>query len=218
MAPHAAHLSGKPRLRGVSHVAAAFVALAAGVHLLLAAPTGIIVPVAVYVCGLVALFTVSGLYHKPMWSLRMRQQLKRLDHATIFVFIAATYTPVCVLALGAEGGKRLLMAVWIGAALGALRAVAWPGAPRAVSAALYVAVGWLAIAGFSALVAALGGTGMALLIAGGVLYTTGAVLYALRWPDLVPGVFGHHEVFHVLVIAAATCHFVMVRGLVVGAA
>lgn len=209
---------GKPRLRGVSHLVAAVFAVVAGSQLVLAAPAGTKGPVLIYVAALIALFGVSALYHKPMWSVRMRQRLKRLDHATIFVFIAATYTPVCLLAVGTERGHGLLMAVWIAAGVGALKAVLWPGAPRSVTAALYVAVGWLAAAGFSALVGALSPVGLALLIAGGVLYTTGAVLYALRWPDVMPGVFGHHEVFHVLVIAAAVCHFVMVRGIVFQAA
>lgn len=204
----------KPRFRGVSHLIAAFIALVAGSYLVLAAPPGTTLPLTVYVIGLVALFGISALYHKPMWSLRVRQQLKRLDHATIFVFIAATYTPVCVLALGSETGYRLLTAVWIGAGLGVLKAVFWPTAPRAITAALYVAIGWLAIAGFSALAEALATTGFVLLLAGGLLYTAGAVLYALRWPDVAPGIFGHHEVFHLFVIAAAACHFAMVHGVV----
>ena len=214
MATRTVQLAGKPKLRGVSHLVAAVAAVLAGSQLVIAAPADTRGPVAIYVAGLIALFGVSALYHKPMWSLRVREQLKRLDHATIFVFIAATYTPVCWLALGAEHGHGLLLAVWIGAGIGAIKSVLWPGAPRSVTAALYVAVGWLASTGFSALVGALGPAGLALLIAGGVLYTTGAVLYALRWPDVVPGVFGHHEVFHVLVIAAAVCHFVLVRGIV----
>jgi hemolysin III len=204
----------KPKLRGVSHLVAAIAAVLAGSQLVIASPADRRGPVVIYVAGLIALFGVSALYHKPMWSLRVRAWLKRLDHATIFVFIAATYTPVCWLALGTEQGHGLLLAVWIGAAIGAIKSIVWPGAPRSVTAALYVAVGWLASTGFSALVGALGPTGLGLLIAGGVLYTTGAVLYALRWPDVVPGVFGPHEVFHVVVIAAAVCHFVLVRGIV----
>jgi hemolysin III len=204
----------KPRLRGVSHLYAALAAAAAGLWLLLAAPEGATGPVFVYVAGLVALFGVSALYHRPMWPLAVRRHLKRLDHATIFVFIAATYTPICLLALGADVGRSLLWAVWIGAALGALKAIFWPGAPRAVTATLYVAIGWLAVVAFSSLPAALGGLGVGLLFAGGALYTLGAVLYAARWPEPLPGVFGHHEVFHLLVIAAAVCHFLMVTGVV----
>src|SRR5690554_2018574 len=134
MATRTALLAVKPRLRGVSHLVAAFFAVVAGTHLVMAAPSDTTLPVVIYVAGLIALFGVSALYHKPMWPLRVRRQLKRLDHATIFVFIAATYTPVSLLALGPERGHGLLTIVWVAAGLGALKAILWPGAPRAVSA------------------------------------------------------------------------------------
>src|SRR5690606_35554204 len=126
---------------------ATFVALVAGAHLVIAAPSEATVPVAMYVAGLIALFGVSALYHKPMWPLSVRGHLKRLDHATIFLFIAATYTPICLLALGSEGGQGLLTIAWIGAGIGALKSIVWPGAPRMVTAALYVSLGWLAVLG-----------------------------------------------------------------------
>ncbi len=182
--------------------------------MILSAPASATAPVAVYVAGLVALFSISALYHKPSWSTPARLRLRRLDHATIFVFIAATYTPVCLLALGNGTGHQMLTAVWVAAGTGVLKSVFWPGAPRLLSACLYIAMGWIVITGFSSLPAALGGVNLALLGAGGLLYTLGALFYAFKWPEPCPRVFGYHEVFHAMVIAAAACHFVVIRNIV----
>jgi hemolysin III len=204
----------KPLLRGVSHEIAAFAAFAASVILVMSAPNARARTAAiVYGATVFALFFTSALYHRPEWGLRARLVMRRLDHSAIFLLIAGTYTPFCLL-LGAGRGHALLMVAWSGAALGILRSVAWVRAPRPLAAAIYVLLGWVVLPVLPALRLALGDGTMALLAAGGLIYTLGAVVYASRRPDPFPAVFGYHEVFHALVVAAATCHFVVVAAAV----
>jgi len=209
----------KPRLRGVSHQFAFFAALGAGA-VLIATATSVraLVATAVYAATLAALFGVSATYHRVNWGARARAVWRRLDHATIFVFIAGTYTPLCLLAIGGSTGARLLALVWCGAALGALQAVFWTRAPRVLAAALYVALGWLLVTWWPHVRGAVDDITRGLIIAGGLLYTTGAVVYATKRPDPAPRVFGYHEIFHALVIVASICHFVAVMHLVQRAA
>jgi hemolysin III len=205
----------KPLLRGVSHQIALVFALAAGGILVAVAPTTrALVASSIYAASLAALFGISALYHRPNWPAAPRAVMKRLDHAAIFVFIAGTYTPLCLL-LPDAGGMPLLAGVWAGAALGVARAVFWPDAPRALSAVLYVGLGWAVVPFLPELYARLGLLGLALLGGGGLLYTVGAVVYARRRPDPAPRIFGYHEVFHALVVAAAVLHFAMVARVVV---
>jgi hemolysin III len=199
----------KPLLRGVSHEIAAGAALVAWIGLTALAPSGRgRVAAAAYGASLFTLFTVSALYHRPTWSPRMRLAMRRLDHSAIFVLIAGTYTPFCVL-LGGTTGRVLLAVAWGGALLGVARAVIWPHAPKALAAALYVALGWAIVPVMPTLRVVLGPTALVLLGAGGVLYSLGAVVYASRRPDPFPRVFGYHEVFHAMVIVAAVLHFVV---------
>jgi hemolysin III len=207
------HARRKPRLRGVSH-ALAFVLTPAVV---LAVETVAVSPRAthaglIYAGTLAALFGVSALYHCPMWSLGARRLLRRADHSMIFLFIAGTYT-VFALALPAERQASLLALAWGATALGVARVLLWPTAPRVVSVGCYLAVGWLAVPFLGDLWRGMGVTRLAFVLAGGVLYSVGAVIYARRSPDPYPRVFGFHEVFHVLVIAAASLHLVVVLGL-----
>ena len=207
-------VTAKPRLRGVSHHVAFYAAAIAGTALLaMAANARAASAGAVYVVTLLMLFGISALYHRVDWSASARLVMRRLDHATIFLFIAGSYTPICLLALG-EAGERLLMGVWVGAALGVARAVFWPNAPKAVSAALYVLLGWLVLAQLPAIATSLGATAVALLAAGGVLYTIGALVYALRCPDPLPATFGYHEVFHALVVLACVLHYLVIAQVV----
>jgi hemolysin III len=131
--------------------------------------------------------------------------MRRLDHSAIFLLIAGTYTPFC-LVLGGGAGTTLLAVVWAGAALGLVRAIVWPRAPKPLAAALYVLLGWAVVPVLPALGAALGTSALALLGAGGLVYTVGAVVYATRRPDPFPAVLGYHEVFHALVVVAAGLH------------
>jgi hemolysin III len=198
----------KPRLRGVSHQYAFFVALAAGAALVVFARGGEArVAVAVYALSLCAMFGASALYHRIDWQPRPRAWLRRLDHSMIFVLVAGTYTPFAVLVLAPALGWALLGVVWGGAVAGVVLSLLWVDAPRWLSAALYVALGWVAVVGLPQLWDRAGAMAVALLATGGVLYTVGAVVYARRRPDPAPRVFGYHEVFHVLVIAAAAVHF-----------
>lgn len=200
----------KPLLRGVSHEVAAVASLFAFAPLLAVAPgTRGLVGALVYGVSLVALFASSAIYHRPMWSERSRRIMKRVDHSAIFVLIAGTYTPMCLL-LGGRKGFALLALVWAGALLGIVRCVVWVDAPRWLGAAIYVLLGWAIVPVLGDLRAAMGARGILLLALGGAAYSIGAVVYATRWPDPAPRVFGYHEVFHALVIAAAACHFAVV--------
>lgn len=197
----------KPLLRGVSHEIAAGIAFAAWILLVAAAPSARArVAAAAYGASLFTLFTVSALYHRPTWSPRARLAMRRLDHSAIFVLIAGTYTPFCLLLGGSRGGAMLAIA-WGGALLGMTRAVLWPRAPKVLVAAISVALGWLVLPILPALRGILGSGAVGLLAAGGIVYSLGAVVYATRRPDPFPRVFGYHEVFHAMVIAAAGLHF-----------
>jgi hemolysin III len=207
-----------PRLRGVSHAWALWIALVAGCVLALYAPTGLARAAAVvYGAALCALFAVSGLYHRWRWNPRWRPLLRRIDHSTIFVFIAASYTPVALLVLSGTVQVVVLASVWAGALAGVAMSVAWITAPRILVAATYLALGWVAIVAMPQLARTLGVAPLVLFAAGGLLYTLGAVVYALRRPNPWPSIFGFHEVFHALVIAAATVHFVAMAGWVIPA-
>lgn len=205
---------GKPRMRGWLHAYAFFVALAAGIVLvsLAAARPGVapVVSTAVYAATVCALFGVSALYHRRVWTPRGYQVMRRVDHSMIFVFIAGTYTPFCVLLLPPRTAEVLLLVVWGGAVVGVAMKVVWPHAPRWLSAPLYIALGWVAIAVLPEIVRAGGVASLVLLLAGGATYSVGGVLYALRRPNPWPTVFGHHEFFHACTIVAAICHQVAI--------
>jgi hemolysin III len=202
----------KPRFRGVSHQWAFFVALAAGVVLVIAAPSGRATFAAtVYALSVAAMFGASALYHRVEWkSVSARRWMRRLDHSMIYLLIAGTYTPFALLVLDGGIARAVLIAVWGGALIGIGLKMLWPDTPKWLTAGVYVTLGWVAVIAFPQLADSIGITGMALVAGGGVLYTAGAVVYALRRPDPAPAVFGYHEIFHVLVIAAAALQFIAV--------
>jgi len=201
----------KPRFRGVSHQAAFFVALVGGVVLVGSSSGGrAIGATAVYATLLAGMFGVSATFHRIAWGPRAFGWWRRFDHAMIFACIGGTYTPICLLALEPPTGGHLLALAWTGTGLGILRAVLWPRAPRVITSALYVAVGWIMVAYFSEVHAALDPISFALLMAGGACFTVGAIVYLLRRPDPAPTVFGYHEIFHALSILGCSCHFVVV--------
>jgi len=136
--------------------------------------------------------------------------MRRLDHSMIFVLIAGTYTPIALLALNGTLGRVVLVVVWAGAVAGIVFKLAWIDAPKWLFAAVYLALGWVAIATIGQLPEAVGWLGLAGLAVGGVLYTVGAIIYARGRPNPFPGVFGYHEVFHALVIAAASIHYAVI--------
>jgi hemolysin III len=206
----------KPRFRGVSHEWAFFLFLGMGIALVMAAPSGkATFATTVYAVSVCALFGASALYHRITWaSVAARRWMRRLDHSMIFLLIAGTYTPFAVLALDGTTATVILVAVWTGAAFGIVVNLLWVDAPRWVNALVYVTVGWIAIAAFPELVSGVGITGTTLVAVGGVLYTIGAVIYARKRPDPAPTVFGYHEIFHLLVIAAAALHYAAVAFIV----
>ena len=136
--------------------------------------------------------------------------MRRLDHSMIFVLIAGTYTPVCLLALHGPLARTVLIVVWAGALGGVIFKLLWIDAPKWLLALVYVALGWVSAAIFGQLPAAVGWLGVAGLAAGGLLYTVGAVVYASEWPNPWPRTFGYHEVFHALVLGAASMHYAVI--------
>jgi hemolysin III len=205
-----------PRLRGVLHAYAFWVAGVAAVLLVALSPGAEArVASAIYGAGLCALFAASGLYHRWRWSPRWKPLLRRLDHSTIYLFIAASCTPVALLVLHGTMQVVVLCAVWGGALVGVGFAVAWINAPRALVAGTYLAVGWAAALAVPQLLTEVSLAAFVLILAGGVLYSAGATVYAARRPDPWPRVFGFHELFHALVIAAAVVHFIAMAGWIV---
>jgi hemolysin III len=205
---------GKPRMRGWLHAYAFSVAVVCGVVLcsLAAARPGWapLISCLIYSVTVCALFGTSALYHRRVWSERGYKIMRRLDHSMIFVFIAGTYTPFCVLLLPERLATILLATVWCGAALGVTLKMAYPHGRRWLSAPLYIALGWVAIAVLPDILHRGGVTTLVLLACGGAAYTVGAIFYALRRPNPWPTVFGHHEFFHACTLVAAICHHIAI--------
>ncbi len=211
--------SVKPRLRGVWHQWAAVISVPLGIALVLAAEsTRARVALAVYAISLASLFGVSAIYHRVNWrSLTARRWMRRLDHSMIFMLIAGTYTPFAVIALHGTFAVTILIVMWSLALAGASFNLIWIDAPKWVLTVIYLAMGWTAIITVPQLAAALGIGGLTLLMIGGLVYTAGAVVYAIRRPDPVPTVFGYHELFHALVILAAALQYAVIAFWVVPA-
>ena len=164
----------------------------------------------IYAVSVSLLFGVSALFHRHTWGPVGRRRMRRADHSTIFIAIAGSYTAVAGIALSGWARITVLCIVWVGALIGITLRQLWLDAPKWVIALPYVVVGWAAVAVLPQLLAALGGTGFALLLAGGLAYSAGAVVYALKRPNPVPGVLGYHEVFHACTIVGAVLHFVVI--------
>ena len=198
----------KPRLRGWLHAAVAPVALAAGLVLVAASPAGAArFGSAVFAVSALILFSVSATLHRGRWSHTTNRLLRRMDHASIFLLIAGTYTPFALVLLEGSSRTIVLSVAWGGALLGAAFRILWTDAPRWLYTPTYIALGWISVF-FLDDVLARGGAGVvALMVAGGLLYTIGGVVYGLRRPDPFPTWFGFHEVFHALTIAAFAAHY-----------
>lgn len=201
-------VAAKPRLRGWSHQVFAPVMLVAGVLLTALAPErDKRLACAVYTLAAVLLFGNSAFYHRGRWSDRVHGLFRRVDHANIFVFIAGSYTPLAVAMLDGSSRRLLLLLIWACATAGALFRVFWLQAPRWLYVALYLAMGWAALGWLGSFWSAGGPAVVFLVLAGGLVYSVGAVAYATRRPNPWPGTFGFHEVFHACTIIAAVCHF-----------
>ena len=202
----------KPLLRGWSHGVAAFIAVAGLVSLIVITrhDPAKLASMVVYGIGLVLLFGVSATYHIFNWPPRAKDWLRRADHATIFVFIAASYTPLVFNILGGWWRIGVLVAIWIMAVAGVVGAAPFLRIPRVALASLYLAMGWLAVVALVPLTAALGWVAALLMALGGLQYSLGAAAYAFRRPRLWPRVFGYHELFHLAVISASVTFYVVV--------
>jgi hemolysin III len=198
----------KPRLRGWLHAGMAPLALAAGIVLIsvAATPAGV-VGGAVFLTASVLLFGTSGLYHRGTWGPRGQAILRRMDHSNIYVFIAATYTPLALILLDGTSRMILLVLIWCAAMGGLLFRLLWLSAPRWLYTVLYVVMGWTALGWLGAFYHAAGLAVLILILAGGICYTLGAIVYARRRPDPSPAWFGYHEIFHVGTIAGFVCHY-----------
>ena len=200
---------GRPRMRGWLHLYAFAVSVVGGAVLVSLAATrpgwAPLLSTLVYAATLCGLFGISALYHRKLWGPRGYAVMKRLDHAMIFIFIAGTYTPFCVL-LGGSSAEVVLVVVWVSAAAGAALKVLWPHAPKWLAVPLYMALGWVSVFLLPDLIATDGVTIVVLLAAGGLAYTVGAIFYAVKWPNPWPATFAHHEIFHACTLVAAICH------------
>ena len=201
-------------MRGWLHAYAFGVAIVCGIVLCSLAATrpgdAPLISCAIYSVTVCALFGTSALYHRRVWSQLGYTIMRRLDHCMIFIFIAGTYTPLCVLLLSHHQAVVVLSSVWGGAIAGVTIKVIWPHAPRWLSAPLYILLGWVALAILPQIMRGGGVTTLVLLIVGGVAYSVGAVFYALRRPNPWPTVFGHHEFFHACTLVAAICHHIAI--------
>ena len=205
---------GKPRMRGWLHTYAFGVAILCGIVLSSVAAGrpgwAPLVGCAIYSVTVCGLFGTSALYHRRVWSRRWYAVMRRLDHSMIFVFIAGTYTPFSILLLPEQTATTLLTVVWGGALAGVAIKMFWPMAPRLLSAPLYIALGWVAVAVLPDILRTGGVAAFVLLAIGGLAYSVGALCYALRRPNPWPAVFGHHEIFHACTLVAAACHHVAI--------
>jgi hemolysin III len=200
----------KPRLRGVFHEGAFYLAIALAVPLTVEAEPGrarasaIVFSVCLALC-----FGASALYHRPTWSPRRRAWLARLDHAGIYLLIAGTYTPFGLLVLSRGWAIPVLAIVYTGAGTAIVLKLCWARSPKVLSAAIGITLGWVGVVACTELVK-VGAPALTLVVVGGALYTAGAVVYALRRPDPRPAVLGYHELFHLCTIAAAACQYVAI--------
>jgi hemolysin III len=203
----------KPLMRGRLHELAFWISIPAGIALVaLAQGVAAHVGAAIFAVSLSAVYGVSAAYHRGRWSERSRAVMQRLDHAMIFVLIAGTYTPVCLLVLRVPWAITVLALAWVGALVGIMLVVAHR-APR-LAFALYLILGWLAIIVAPQLLHGLSVAQLVLLLTGGVLYTAGAIMLAANWPDPSPRVFGYHEVWHAMGVTAGACHYTLILLLV----
>jgi hemolysin III len=207
--------AARPLLRGVFHLYA-FVLFAVLGAALVASASGGRERLAAAAFGgcLVLTFGVSALYHRITWQPAARRVMRRLDHAAIYLLIAGTYTPYGLLVLSGAWQFSILGVVWIGAALAIVQRLFWLDAPRWVPVGAGIFLGWVGVIAVPQIVEASGLSGTMLVAAGGILYTVGAVVYAVQRPDFAPSVFGYHELFHVLTVLAAACQFAAIALLV----
>jgi hemolysin III len=206
----------KPKLRGYIHQEAFFVSVGACALLVAKSTSRITVAASlIYSAALLLLLGISAFYHRPHWAPETRAFLRRLDHAAIFLLIAGTTTPVALLALPKVHGITLLILIWGMAAVGVGKCLLWARAPRWFSISFFVATACISLPYFFLMTQFLSALQITLLLLGGAVYLAGALFYAARKPDLFPGVFGYHELFHLFTIVGAALHFSVIYSLIV---
>jgi hemolysin III len=207
----AREIQPQPLMRGWLHLGTSPVALVAGFVLVIVTPTLIMrFAIALFTLASAALFTVSATYHRVAWSPKWKAVFRRLDHANIFLIIAATYTPLTIYWLERDQARTLLLLVWIGSISGLLMRIFWINAPRWLYVPIYIALGWAAIFYLPSFLANAGLLIVCLIFAGGVAYSIGAIVYALKKPNFSEKYFGFHELFHALTIAGYLCHYLAI--------
>lgn len=203
----------KPFLRGHLHQAAFFMALGACTLLILKSQPLAKNATIIYSFSLISLLGISALYHRINWNPKTRMIMRRLDHAAIYLLIAGTMTPICLLAMAQKQGKNLLIIAWIVSSIGILLSLLFPKKPKWLNATLCISAGFVIVPYLTDLAHALGNLNLSFILAGGLAYITGAVIYALKKPNFFPKVFGYHEIFHFLVVIGASSHFVVIFSL-----
>lgn len=205
----------KPLARGYIHLAAFFIILCPCALLItFSHGTRALIAGLVFSASLIMQYGVSALYHFCTWSRKKYLLLRRIDHAAIFVLIAGSATPICLLKLDNEAGLQLLTILWLVALMGILMTTTWTHVPKWTRSLLYVAMGWIAIFYFPEIKTSLNLINIQLLVLGGITYTLGALIYAFKWPDPFPAIFGYHEIFHIFVVLGSGFHFAMNYNLV----
>ncbi len=209
-------MDSQPLLRGVSHQVAFFLSLGVGVLLVAGAQSSrATVAATVFAVTVAGMFGASALYHRVDWSPRTRPWIRRVDHAGIYLVIGGSYTPYTLMVLSGVTQTIVLTLVWTGVAVAIAIRFAWVSAPRWLAAGIALALGWVSLIALPQLVDRVDPVGLVLLGVGGLLYTAGGIVYGLRWPDPAPTVFGFHEVFHALVIAAVACQYASIAFFVI---
>lgn len=201
----------KPRFRGVSHQYGFYLSLACGAALVITAPAGTgAFAAAIYAVAVSGLLGTSALYHRRHWQPAARRWMRRLDHSMIFVLMAASYTPITLLAMSGTLATVVLCVAWGGALAGVALQLVFPDAPKRLSAVVYLALGWVAVATLGQLLDSIGLLAVLAIGVSGALYTAGALIYASERPNPLPDIFGYHEIFHALVLAAASIHYAVI--------
>ena len=205
----------KPLLRGHFHQAMFFISLGACSLLILKSANSLqFIAASIYSLGVLLMFGISALYHRIHWSPKPRYLMKRLDHSGIYIMIAGTFTPICLLALEKQSGQHLLMLIWGVAGLGIIQSLFFVNLPKMISAILYLIAGYLILPYLGTLSASIGMQNISLIILGGIAYSIGALAYGLKKPVFNPKIFGYHEVFHLLVAIGAMLHFALIYSLI----
>jgi hemolysin III len=206
----------KPMFRGLLHQAGLFAALAVAPQIVIGADGSTArIAAGVFAASVALCFGVSALYHRVTWQPNARRWMRRADHAGVYLLIAGTYTPVALLALSGAWRAAILATVWSGALVAIVLKFAWVDAPKWLAVVIGLALGWVAVVALPELVHKLDLPALVLLVAGGLAYTAGAIVYARRKPDPLPTVFGYHEIFHALTIVAVACQYVAIAFFVV---